>query len=252
MKQKFSPEIHEQFKKEFNIKASPSQIDMYFLEKTKKSLKYIKWIPGIKMIWLGNSVSMNAWTPDSDIDLFIVTSQNRLWTVRILITLIFQILWIRKTKSKHAWRFCLSFFSTLDWMDFSSWKIENDIYLYFWILYFKPILDYNNTYSLFIEKNSSWADFYIYNDVIENNKSYIKYKNILSSFSSKEERIQDRGFVIVLNNILKKFFLPKTIKTYNKIWKPYWIIINDNILKFHNLDIRKKIKKNLTNRVLKW
>lgn len=44
-KQKFSPNIHELFKKEFNIKENPSQIDLDFLEKTRKYLKYVKWIP---------------------------------------------------------------------------------------------------------------------------------------------------------------------------------------------------------------
>jgi hypothetical protein len=61
-------------------------------------------------------------------------------------------------------------------MDFSSFKIDNDIYLYFWILYFKPILNNDNTYELFLEKNNSWADFSEYNKVIEDNKRYIKYK----------------------------------------------------------------------------
>jgi hypothetical protein len=48
-----------------------------------------------------------------------------------------------------------------------------------------------------------------------------------------------------LNSLLKKIFLKKTIKHYNKIWKPYWVIINDDLLKFHNSDIRKKIKEEL-------
>ncbi|MBT3726678.1 hypothetical protein HOG21_03090 [bacterium] len=45
--------------------------------------------------------------------------------------------------------------------------------MYFWIIYFKPIIDYNNTYDLFIEKNSSWADFSEYSNIIENNKNFI-------------------------------------------------------------------------------
>jgi hypothetical protein len=45
MKQKFSPEIHEKFKQKFEIKVHPSQIDKDFLEKTRKYLNFIKWIP---------------------------------------------------------------------------------------------------------------------------------------------------------------------------------------------------------------
>jgi len=61
-------------------------------------------------------------------------------------------------------------------MDFSSFKIDNDIYLYFWIVYFKPIADYSNTYEKFLEKNNSWANFNDYKEIIEENKKFIKYK----------------------------------------------------------------------------
>lgn len=233
MKQIFNKSYHNKFIKYFWIKKEESQIEVDFYKKTQKYLKFIKWIPWLKMVWIWNSIAMNCSSKNSDIDLLIVTSINSMWLNRVLITFIFQILWVRKTDKKHAWRFCLSFFTTTDWLDFSSWKIENDIYLYFWILYFKPILDFDNTYNLFIEKNSNWADFNEYKSMIDKNKKYIKYKwknNLENKF---------------INNIFKKIFLPKTLKHYNSIWKPYWIIINDNILKFHNLDIREKVKKDL-------
>ncbi|GEM_PF-6675444 len=53
------------------------------------------------------------------------------------------------------------------------------------------------------------------------------------------------SFLSLMNAILKKIFLPKTLKHYEKIGKPYGIIIHDHMLKFHNNDIRKKIKKEL-------
>ena len=43
------------------------------------------------------------------------------------------------------------------------------------------------------------------------------------------------------NKFLKKIFLPKTLKHYNKIGKPYGIIISNIMLKFHNWDIREEI-----------
>lgn len=177
MKQNFTKKEHEKFIKHFKIKKSPSKIEKDFYKKTEKYINYIKWIPWIKMIGVWNSIAMNSASKDSDIDLYIVTDNNKMWIVRILITIIFSFLWIRKTARKHAGRFCLSFFSTVDWMDFSSFKIEKDIYLYFWIIYFKPILDYNNTYKLFLEKNNNWADFNDYLDIIQNNKKYIKFSD---------------------------------------------------------------------------
>ena len=239
MKQTFSDTYHNKFKSYFWIKKSPSKIEEEFYKKTKKYINYIKWIPWLKMIWIWNSISMNCSTKDSDIDLLIVTSPNKLWTIRIIITFIFTLLWVRKTKNKHAWRFCLSFFTTTNWLNFWDFAIKNDIYLYFWIIYFKPILDYNNTYNLFLEKNNSWANFSEYKNIIENNKKYITF----NSYSAKDEV---RKWSHFLNSLLKKIFLPKTLKHFEKIWKPFWVIINDNLLKFHNNDLRKKIREELT------
>lgn len=240
--QTFNKNHHDNFIKYFDIKEKPWQTDMDFLNKTEKYLKFIKWIPGIRMVWVWNSISMFCSDKNSDIDLFIVTTKDSMWFNRIFITLVFQIIWVRKTSKKHAGRFCLSFFSTLDWLDFSSWNIDQDIYLYFWILYFKPILDYNDTYCLFIEKNSSWANFLEYKDIIEKNKTYIKYKK--KTKSNKSPLIIWLGGFI--DNFLKTLFLPKTLKSYNNLNNPYWIIINNDLLKFHDNDIRKQIKKELS------
>lgn len=232
-KQNFSPEIHEIFKKQFKIKANPSEIDLIFLKKTEKFLNFIKWIPGIKMIWVWNSISMNAWKENSDIDLFIVTSINRIWLVRILITLIFQILWVRKTEKKHAWRFCLSFFVNENALNFWDFALKNDVYLYFWTIYFKPILDFDNTYEKFINQNKLWADFDNYIEIINENKKSIKIT--WKSFWNK------CNILNMIEKILKKIFLIRTLKTYKKLGQPFWVIINDDMLKFHDKDIRKKI-----------
>lgn len=231
--QNFTKEQHQKFINYFNIKNSPSQTDKELFEKTYKYIPYIKWIPWIKFVAVGNSTSMFASKESSDIDLFIVTSKNRMWFIRILITFIFQLLWVRKTDKHHAKRFCLSFFCTETWLDFSNFAIQDDIYLYFRIVYLKPILDYDNTYDKFIN-SQSWANFNEYKELIEKNKSFIK-------FSWKSVWNNCKIFDLI-DKILKKIFLPKTLKHFEKLWKPYWIIINDNMLKFHDDDKREEVK----------
>jgi hypothetical protein len=61
-------------------------------------------------------------------------------------------------------------------MDFDKWKLDNDIYLYFWIIYLKPILDYDDTFKDFLKVNSKWADFSEYKEIIEENKKFIEFK----------------------------------------------------------------------------
>mgnify|MGYP002079100533 FL=1 len=239
MKQKFSKEIHEKLKKYFNIKENQSDIEKDFFKKTYKYVNYIKWIPWLKMISIWNSLAMNNANSESDIDLYIVTTRNSMWLNRIIITFLFQIMWVRKNDKNHAGRFCLSFFSTLDWMKFKNWKIENDIYLYFWIVYMKPILDYDNTYEIFLKLNKEWLEINEYEDIINNNKKFIQYKK-----NTKNWLILDK-IITILDKIVKKLLLPKTLSHFEKIWKPYWVIINDDLLKFHNNDIREEIKKEI-------
>ncbi|MCP4523439.1 MAG: hypothetical protein GY828_04405 [Candidatus Gracilibacteria bacterium] len=239
----FSPDkkTHDKFKKHFSIGEQATQTEIDFMEKLKKYLPYIQWIPSIQMIGVGNSISMNCASPSSDIDLYIVTSPNRMWLVRILTTVIYQVLGVRKNNKHHAGRFCLSFFSTTSALSFSNFALREDVYLYFWILYFKPFYNKNNTYERFIAENSNWADFSLYSHLISENKKYI-----IQSVDNKEIKNQ---FILKIgeeiNKILKKIFLPKTLRQYKKIGKPYGIIISDDMLKFHNNDIRKKTREEI-------
>jgi len=239
MKQIFGEKMFNKFKKEFNLKEDFSEIEEKYLEKANKYIKFIKWLPGLKMIWIGNSLAMKSATKDSDIDLYIVTDKNAMWFVRIMVTFIFQVLWVRKDETHHAWRFCLSFFSTIDGMDFSSFKIDNDVYLYFWIVYFKPIADYSNTYKKFLEKNNSWANFNDYKEIIEENKKFIKYK--------RKAWFNNFFLTWLFDKLFKKIFLKRTLNHFEKIWKPYGVIISDDLLKFHNWDVRKEISEKLRN-----
>jgi predicted nucleotidyltransferase len=91
-KQKFTLSDKKKIDKIFKNKSEETEIEKQFYKKTEKYLKFIKWIPGLRMVGIGNSVSMNSASKNSDIDLLIVTDKNRMWLVRILVTLIFQIL----------------------------------------------------------------------------------------------------------------------------------------------------------------
>ena len=232
MKQIFGEKMFNKFKKEFNLKEDFSEIEEKYLEKANKYIKFIKWLPGLKMIWIGNSLAMKSATKDSDIDLYIVTDKNAMWFVRIMVTFIFQVLWVRKDETHHAWRFCLSFFSTIDGMD-------DDVYLYFWIVYFKPIADYSKTYEKFLEKNNSWANFDDYKEIIEENKKFIKYK--------RKAWFNNFFLTWLFDKLFKKIFLKRTLNHFEKIWKPYGVIISDDLLKFHNWDVRKEISEKLRN-----
>jgi len=189
------------------------------------------------MIGICNSISMNAAKESSDIDLFIVTSPHRLWYVRIKLTLFFHIRGLRKNSKKHAGKFCLSFFCTTEGMNFWEFALKNDIYLYYWVLAMKPIVNNNRCYQKFVEENNSWADYMQFRNTFSKHQREIPYTG---NVKWEKNKILD-----VLNAIYKKVFLPKTLTSFKNLWYPFWVIISDNILKFHDMDKRKTIKKDL-------
>lgn len=228
----------ERFQAFLGYKKSVWSHEMTLLKKAQKYLAYLSFLPWLEMIAVGNSIAMYGAHDESDIDLFIITTPKTLWFNRILITLYFQLLWQRKTANHHKWRFCLSFFVTTHGLDFSSWKLENDIYLYFWIVFLKPIINYNQTFENFLLKNTSWADFSLYQGHIDEHKKYI--------IKSGEKTHFLETFLSPFNTFLKKIFLPKTLHAKQKLWNPYGIIVDDSILKFHDNDRRRDIRDHLS------
>gem|GEM_PF-2238523 len=165
----------------FYVILSPLLFQMRFAKISRISphkaryMKYIAWIPGLKMIAIGNSTALGHATNESDIDLFIVTAPKSLWLVRILVTGIFAILGVRKTDKNHAGKMCLSFFVTLEGMNLSNFALPSDIYLYFWCIYLRPLVNYDDIYQDFLH-SQTWADFSEYAEEIRTRTSeYIVY-----------------------------------------------------------------------------
>lgn len=220
--------------KYLNIQPNTGDTEARLIEKTQKYTWLFRLCPGIQMIAIGNSVAMNNAHKDSDIDLFIVTQKKRMWYVRIFLTFFLWILWQRKTAKKHAGTFCLSFFMTDENLSLEKVAIERDIYLYYWILSLKPIINNNTTYEKFISANSSWCDFSQYKNTIqENTKTIIFNKWTWGTWWT---------FLDLKDWWYKTIFLPKTHRSYEELWKPFGVVISDDMLKFHNQDRRKQIR----------
>ncbi len=216
------------------VKDQPSRDELKYIKKAMRYASVFRHIPWIRMIGLWNSLAMNAWNKDSDIDLFVVTAKDALWFVRIVMTLCVSILRKRKTKNNHAGKFCLSFFCTEDVFDFSTIAIKDDVYLYYRILTMKPIIIYWDVYERFITAND-WVD---YEQFLEIHSDALKY------LSFRWTRGLEVGAIIqLLNKLCKKVFEPRSQRTFEKKWRPFWVIISVDMLKFHDADARSQISK---------
>jgi len=245
-------DFHQKFREHYAMRENPSTDELELFEKTQKYSRFVSWIPGLRMIAICNTISMYCSDADSDIDLFVVADEKRMWFVRILMTAIFHILGVRRYGNKVAKRFCLSFFSTTKGLDFNSFRLEHDIYLAYWIYYLKPIVDKGDTYKLLRKLNENWTGEFFSPD--EHDKDEKRY--VASSWACRRISMLSK-FWDITDTLLKKMFFKKSlIHTLSKkilhlapsdrdIKTPSGIIINDDMLKFHNNDVREDIKKTL-------
>ena len=198
----------------------------------------VSLFPQIQMVALCNSRAMGEADENSDIDLFIIAKKGNLWTGRFFVTVITSLLGVRRrnTHGLQKWtpkyikrtknRFCLSFFITEEAMNLDSVRLQpNDTYLDRWIYTLIPLVNKNATYEHFMEAN--WVE-----------PTHTWHNTSWQSFSAKLGIIS--GFLSLFEKLIKKLWLPKTLKTYETLWKPWWLVISDTMLKFHDDDQRKK------------
>lgn len=235
------------------------------IERYKDILHSIPWI---QAICICNSLAMNACHKNSDIDFFVITQRNRLWTARIYLTLFTSLLWVRKTQKKHAWKFCLSFFVSEEERNFWDIALKNDIYLSYWLETLVPVINKHNAFEGFLKRNGlekfhktiqSWV-FSQHKTSLLNSLSSEEREatscNLLVAYPLSSRRglgwgfTWERGviwrFIRYLwdaqEHILKKIFLKKTLRNYERLWRPFWVKITDTMLKFHDKDRRKEIR----------
>jgi len=117
------------------------KIDEKKFEEIKKWAFLMNCVPFLRGSFVCNSYAMGTFDEKSDIDLFVVTKRNRLYTARLFMNLLFRIFGIRTYGDDVAGKFCLSFFADEDNLNFTSIAKKKDFYFAYWIYTLKPIID---------------------------------------------------------------------------------------------------------------
>jgi hypothetical protein len=212
---------------------TPSFDDRRRLGMARDLAARLAWIPGLRMVGVGNSVAMYGSGPDSDVDLFVVAEPGRIWLVRALVTLYVAIFARRKTRSSHRDSFCLSFFATTEGMDFSEFAIERDIYLAYWVSTMKPVWDLHGTYPLFVAANRHWHE--VSPEEITANTAALP-----TPTNPSHERLP--WLWNGLDRLVRDLVRPRTLRSYERLGRPYGIRVSDKLLKFHDDDRRVELR----------
>jgi len=237
--------------------------DLVFLRKERYNIAARKYqraglaanilslMPYVKMIAVSNSLSYDNARDNSDIDLFIIARQDKIWTARFFTTAFLTIFRLRPTEKSKKNAICLNFFISENALNVRNLRIEDDVYFIYWLKLLKPLYDDGRVFKDFCDANG-WVNNYINSyDVCRTNlKRRIRHVSFFGYFKFIFEKILNVNFV---ENFLRKFQmnkLPSRIKEKANISSE--VVVNDSMLKFHYQDKREKFRDEWRDRIKKY
>ncbi len=136
-----------------------SKVSLTKIARVRNYLDFIAKFPQIMLIGLSGSVAMLNAKRTDDVDLFIITAKNRIWTARFIANLVAWAFGLkRKRHEKQAQnKVCLNLF-----FDESSLFIQKKYhtnYMAHEVLQMVPILDVNRAYRRFLLRNDWIRDY---------------------------------------------------------------------------------------------
>jgi len=202
-------------------------------------LKLLSLLPQIKLIGLSGSLAMQNAKEDDDIDLFIITAKNRLWTARLIAVFLAIILGLKRPRGvkKAPNRVCLNLF--FDLADFAVPKEKRSEFVAHEVLQMKPLVDKDNTYIRFLQANR-----WVYRFFPNGSKINSKFKMQNSKFKFK---IQNLKFLLIIFNLIIDSFelIFKKLQLYFIKKHRTTELITATQLWFHPEDFEKRLTSNI-------
>ncbi len=189
-------------------------------------------VPFIRMIAVCNTLAFSAATPESDIDLFVVTKPGRLWTSRLFLTALLHFFGVRRHGPYVAGRFCLSFFVTENALKVSDLTLPGgDPYLHYWMRTLKPFYG-RPAYERFLSVNRVAA---------AEAPAFLVERDSL--FKRVTEAVLAGPVGNAVEFLIKKILKPRTQKKAGALGGEACVVVSDDMLKFHNHDRRAEYRE---------
>ncbi len=201
----------------------------------QRLIRLFSWLPFIRSIMLANIIGANNVKTESDIDLFIITKQNRVWIIKGLASFIFAVLNLRPKKQKSKNTICLSYLVDESALDLSEARFnENDWYFAYWLSGLVPLYGSIEIYTKLLEANP-WLKNILPNWQLANTKPLKRF--VTNNNSEKSFKFW---------NIFEKMAHAFHMKVLSPVLRERAnidssVIINDHVLKLHPSDRRDKL-----------
>lgn len=180
---------YSRIKNAFELRLKNSQLKLGYI---RHYFRFLPIFPQIKLIGLSGSVAMMNAKKSDDIDLFIITGRDRLWTGRFIAVMLAQLLGLRRKRgSKRASnKVCLNLF--FDEGDLIVPKAKRSQYLAHEVLQMKPIFERDRAYQRFIYANRWVFDMFPNRiDIVKRKKTQVQRSSSIvhSLFGDVVEKI---------------------------------------------------------------
>lgn len=209
--------------------------------------KIFKFIPWIKLIAVGNLMGAQNLRDESDIDLFIVTENKRLWLTRFFCVGAIKLLGWRPRPNKSRDKICLSFFISEEAMDLSSLALKKteDIYFIYWLAGLAPIYDQAGAYKKLIAANS-WLKNYLPNRQAKIQAPQRNVGALTAPFYHEMVDLFCGGLEPQFRRWQMKIF-PWALKNLMNL--DGRVVANGKVIKLHSNDRREEYRKNFELRI---
>lgn len=212
----------------------------------KAAFKFLSFIPTVQLIGITGGLAVDNVTTHDDIDVFIIAKQGTLWITRLMVTLITDLLRIRRHPQDLVVtdKVCLNMF--MDEGALTLLKKDRDLFAAHEVLQMKPVLDRGGTYKKFLLANR-WAEKYLPHAWREQEKV------LRISYYGKNKQ-ETTSLIRTTCTLILRAFEPLARRAQIRYMQQRRTteVITGSIIRFHPVDARVYVKEQLAQRLRQY
>lgn len=206
------------------------------MEKARHIAGLLSIIPTIQLIGVSGGLSMANIEEADDIDFFIITKKNTLWSTRFFALILLKSMGLLRTKSNKnvVNKACLNMFVDELSLEFS--RDRQEVYTAHEIAQMVPLFERNETYNQFIKENK-WVKKFLANFYSKTKQNYTQKNEEFSVIPRLTPR--SSAFEVLVKKA--QLYYMRQYRTTEEV--------SDNLLAFHPNDYRKIVIKEYNKRL---
>ena len=191
-------------------------------------------VPFLRGVYVCNRLAITQGTPGSDIDIFVVAQEGRMFLVRTLLLMWFQILGVRRYGRKVPGRFCLSFFVDTAGADLRPLLLPSeDVYFAYWLLLLQPVMRGFDIYEV-----NPWLREY-FSERLLRTRAGVSHRYPVNFFGYLFRRVFEGRLGRFIEEKLSTWQLARARAKHQSLGAPEGVVLDEHCLKFHDRDMRK-------------